>query len=504
MAVCKVCGAELPSGSPSDVCLKCCANAQSTTSATTENPSGRGSALAGHIGAFPVTSVLIVINVLVFIAIVMTGLRQQPLSWKFFLAVVQHPAADLLVRWGANYGPLTTSGPWWEWGRLLTNTFVHIGIVHLVVNMWALLNLGALAEYLFGGRTTLISYLLTGIAGSITSLGWHPGVVSAGASGAIFGIAGALLVAFWFARLPLSKGVVSSTSISLVIFAAYTLAYGIVTGKMDNAAHIGGLGAGLIFGAAIVLSNRRLADDSQDADKELTLGGATAVVLTVAVAIAGVAIGRSERYVAPLSRAQAALRMNNPAAAIPELRKAIALRPSAAEPHIALGEAYMRSNQPRLADVQFHEAVRVAPKSAAAWRELGFFYLTTREAQEAVYAMSRAVDLEPTSADSEGSYALALHMAQRLPEAIAAYRKALQINSHFAAARYNLALAYLQSGKLDEAIAALKQYVGEQSSDPHGWAALAQAYRQKGMTAEADAAQQKAQSLQSSGNSEIR
>ena len=503
MAVCKVCGAELPSGSRSDVCLKC-ASAHNEIAVNEQNPSGRGSAMAGHIGAFPVTSALIAINLLVFIAIVVTGLRQQPLSWKTFLVVIQHPAADLLVRWGANYGPLTTSGPWWQWGRLLTNTFVHIGIVHLAVNMWALLNLGALAEYLFGGRTALITYLLTGIAGSITSLVWHPGVVSAGASGAIFGIAGALLVAFWFARLALSKGVISSTSISLVIFAAYTLAYGIVTGKMDNAAHIGGLGAGLIFGAAIVLSNRHANDGGRQGDKELTLGGASALVLTVAIAVAGVVIGRAERYVAPLARAQAALKMNNPTAAIPELRRAISLRPSAAEPHVALGDAYMRSNQPRLADVQFHEAVRVAPKNATAWRELGFFFLNTREAQEAVYAMGRAVNLEPKSADAQGSYALALHMAQRLPEAITAYQKALQINNHFAAARYNLALAYLQSGKLDEAIATLKQYVGQQSDDPHGWAALAQAYRQKGMTAEADDAQRKAQALQSSGNPQVR
>lgn len=495
MAVCKTCGADLPPGSSSGVCAQCAAAKNRRIDA---NNSRREVPFLGHVIDFPVTSILIAINLLVFIAIVVTGLRQQPLSWKIFLAVVQHPSAELLVRWGANFGPLTTSGPWWEWCRLLTNTFVHIGIVHLVVNMWALLNLGALAEYLFGSRTTLITYLLTGIAGSVTSLAWHPSVVSAGASGAIFGIAGALLVAFWFARLPLSKSAISSTSISLVVFAAYTLAYGIVTGKMDNAAHIGGLGAGLIFGAAVVLSNRRAQAESAEADKELRLSDAATLVLTLAVVAGGIVIGRIERFIAPLARGQAALRMNNAPQAIPDLRRAISLRPSAAEPHIALGEAYMRSNQPRLADVQFHEAVRLAPKNATAWRELGFFYLTSRQAQEAVYAMGRAVDLEPKSADVEGSYALALHMAERLPEAIAAYQKALQLNSHFAAARYNLGLAYLKTGKIDDAISSLKQYTDQESADPNGWAALAEAYRQKGMTAEAENAQQKAQALATS------
>jgi rhomboid protease GluP len=436
----------------------------------------------------------------VFVAIVVTGLRQQPLSWHAFASVIQHPAPELLVKWGANFGPLTASGIWWEWGRLLTNTFVHIGVVHLAVNMWALLNLGALAEYLFGSRTTVFIYLLTGIAGSITSLGWHPAVVSAGASGAIFGLAGALLVAFRFARLPLSKSVITSTSISLVIFAAYTLAYGIVTGKMDNAAHIGGLAAGIVFGVAIILTTPT---ETSERRRELTLGDAAAVVLTIAIVIAGVVVGRRERYIAPLERGRAMLRINNAAAAIAELKHASAMRPSVAEPHIALGEAYMRSNQPRLADVQLNEAVRLEPKNSSAWRELGFLYLATRRAQEAVYAMGRAVDLAPKSAEIEGGYALALHMAQRLPEAIAAYQKALQLNSHFAAARYNLALAYLESGKLDDAISMLKQFVAEDPNDPTGWNALAHVYRQKGMTAEAEAAQQKAQALQQAGKRTI-
>jgi membrane associated rhomboid family serine protease/Tfp pilus assembly protein PilF len=491
MAVCTKCRAELPAGSPADICAACAAQAP----ASEKSAARPRNVVAGYIADFPATTALIAVNLLVFVAIAVTGLRQQPLSWRALVAVVQHPAANLLVRWGANYGPLTASGPWWEWGRLLTNTFVHIGIVHLLVNMWALLNLGALAEYLFGRRTMLAVYLLTGIAGSITSLGWHPAAVSAGASGAIFGLAGALLVAFWFARLPLSKSLITWNSISLVVFAVYTLAYGMVTGKMDNAAHIGGLLAGVIFGVTIVLSNQGAAADDHDTEKELPLHTAAAVVLTLAIAVAGAVIGRRERYIVPLERGRAALRLNNPTAALAELRRASAMRPTLAEPHIVLGEAYLRSNNPRLADVQLNEAVRLEPKTADAWRELGFLYLTTRRASEAVYAMGRAADLRPKSGDMQASYALALHMSQRLPEAIAAYQKALQINSGFAPARYNLGLAYLESGKLDDAMNALKQYTDQERNDPNGWAALAQVYRQKGMSAEAEDAQRKAQAL---------
>ena len=491
MAVCTSCGAELSANSEQPLCAKCGA-APSTASARSNTNARNSNALTAHLSAFPITSLLVGINVAVFIGIVSTGLRLvHPFSWSTFLAVVQHPAPDLLIRWGANYGPLTTSGPWWQWLRLLTNTFVHIGIVHLVVNMWALLNLGALAEYLFGRKTTLVTYLLTGIAGSVTSLAWHPQVPSAGASGAILGIAGALLVAFRFARLPLSKRVVRSTSASLLIFAAYILAYGIYTGQMDNAAHLGGLGAGLVFGLVLLVSNR----EKLSRREELQLSNAAALGLTLAVAVAAVIVGRAERYVAPLNRGETELRANNLPAAITDLRRAVTLRPKVVAPHLRLAEAYMRIGQASAAEAQLKEAVTIGPKDATAWRELGFLYLATRRPQEGVYAFGRATELEPKSAENEGGYAVALQMAQRLPEAIAAYQKALQLNPRFYGARYNLALAYLQSGKLDDAIASLKQYLDEQRADPQAWAALAEAYRQKGMMAEAQDAQQRAQAL---------
>jgi rhomboid protease GluP len=96
-----------------------------------------------------------------------------------------------LIAWGANYGPDTiTNGQWW---RLLTSMFLHIGIVHLAFNMIVLLQIGPFVERLVGNVGFLIVYFVSGFAGNVTSLVWNPYTVSAGASGAIFGLYGLLL-----------------------------------------------------------------------------------------------------------------------------------------------------------------------------------------------------------------------------------------------------------------------------------------------------------------------
>src|ERR1017187_1731001 len=95
-----------------------------------------------------------------------------------------------VLYWGANYGPYTLSGQWW---RLVTYMFLHGGLMHIAFNMWCLWDLGALCESLYGRWTYAAIYLITGFAGGLASVGWNPGTLSVGASGAIFGLAGALI-----------------------------------------------------------------------------------------------------------------------------------------------------------------------------------------------------------------------------------------------------------------------------------------------------------------------
>ena len=100
------------------------------------------------------------------------------------------PDPQDMLNWGADFGPKTLNGQWW---RTVTCMFLHFGIIHLGFNMWVLWDLGQLVERLVGNVGFLVLYFASGIAGSLASLAWQPLAISAGASGAVFGVAGALL-----------------------------------------------------------------------------------------------------------------------------------------------------------------------------------------------------------------------------------------------------------------------------------------------------------------------
>src|SRR5262249_8985009 len=185
-----------------------------------------------------VTPALIVINVAVFAA--MVSRHANPFA----------PSLAALVAWGADYGPLTTHGQWW---RLVTNTFVHIGITHLLVNMVALFVIGQFTERLFGNAGFLVLYLLGGIAASLTSLSIHPTLVSAGASGAIFALYGALIGFLLVRRSAMSYATATSLALNAAGFVAFNLFYGLTKAHIDMAAHVGGLLAGVPIGAAMAV-----------------------------------------------------------------------------------------------------------------------------------------------------------------------------------------------------------------------------------------------------------
>jgi rhomboid protease GluP len=117
--------------------------------------------------------------------------------------------------------------------------------------MWCLWNLGFLAERVFDRWTYFLTYTACGLAGSIASLRFHPTAPGVGASGAIFGIAGALIAALYLGHLPVHPRALKATLKSLISFAAYNLFFGAVVPFIDNSAHLGGLITGLILGAVM-------------------------------------------------------------------------------------------------------------------------------------------------------------------------------------------------------------------------------------------------------------
>jgi len=149
------------------------------------------------------------------------------------------------LRFGANFAPLTTGGEWW---RLVTSAFVHVGLLHLAMNLWALYDCGWLAERLFGNAAFAVIYLFAGAAGSCASMLWDAQAISVGASGAIFGVYGALLAFPMTVRGALPPAAFNRIRVSSSIFVTYSLFYGFTHAGIDNAAHLGGLAGGFAMG----------------------------------------------------------------------------------------------------------------------------------------------------------------------------------------------------------------------------------------------------------------
>jgi rhomboid protease GluP len=197
----------------------------------------------------PISTTLVGMNVAVYAVMVLMGV--SPLQ----------PTSAQLLKWGANWGPLSLGPEPW---RMLASNYVHGGIIHIALNMWCLWNLGFLAERVFDPWTYVLTYTMCGLAGSLASLWWHPLTVGVGASGAIFGLAGALIAALYLGHLPISRQAIQGTLRSLVTFAGYNLFFGAVARGIDNSAHIGGLLAGLAIGAVL---SRHLTEPPETRDR---------------------------------------------------------------------------------------------------------------------------------------------------------------------------------------------------------------------------------------------
>ena len=187
------------------------------------------------------TPILINLNLLLFAVMVISGV---PLMM---------PENEDLLNWGANFRPVTLEGEWW---RLLSCCFLHIGIFHLLLNMYALMFIGVLLEPYLGKERFLAAYLTAGIGASTASLWWHDLTISAGASGAIFGMYG-VFIALMTTNI-LDKELRKTLITSIGVFVGYNILNGLKADSgIDNAAHIGGLLFGLIIGYAFVPSIKR-------------------------------------------------------------------------------------------------------------------------------------------------------------------------------------------------------------------------------------------------------
>lgn len=183
---------------------------------------------------FFISPLLIVSNSLIFIIMAIS-------SFSFISFDGQ-----LLIEWGANYGPKIVGGEWW---RLISNVFLHGGAMHLLFNLYALFLIGSILETTLKPLLFLSLYVISGLSASLVSLWWNSGALSIGASGAIFGMFGAYLSLLLAGSIPKEfkdflPTIGALTVINIII--GLTVKNGI-----DNGAHIGGFLTGITLGLII-------------------------------------------------------------------------------------------------------------------------------------------------------------------------------------------------------------------------------------------------------------
>lgn len=177
-----------------------------------------------------VTKILIAINILVYIYVSTKGNN------------FSSPSSLLLLEMGANNGEKVFSGEWW---RLFNSMFLHGGLTHIAFNMYALWAIGSIVEKLFGSFGYFIIYMVSGIMGNILSLYNHSAFsVGVGASGAVFGIFGALVAFAYFKNIPkqIAGGILKNAGLMILINGAI----GLSIPQIDNSAHIGGCLGGIV------------------------------------------------------------------------------------------------------------------------------------------------------------------------------------------------------------------------------------------------------------------
>lgn len=189
----------------------------------------------------PVTAGLILLNILVFLAVEFTGSSQNTMH---------------MLDCGAAYTPMIVQGG--EYYRLFTCMFLHFGIEHLLNNMLVLFVLGSRLERVIGKIKFLLIYLLGGVLGNIISLYLELHAqnfaVSAGASGAVFAVMGAMI--YIVIR---NKGRLGDLSVrQILIMAAFSLYFGFASTGVDNTAHVAGMVSGFLLAVLLYHPGRKI------------------------------------------------------------------------------------------------------------------------------------------------------------------------------------------------------------------------------------------------------
>jgi rhomboid protease GluP len=370
-----------------------------------------------------VTLTILGINVVVFLLMTFAG---------------GSTSTDVLLDFGASFSPYFRRGEYW---RLVMPMFLHIGWLHLIVNSYALFILGPILERVYGHGRFALLYVAAGMGSSALSMSLSRNI-AAGASGAIFGIAGAMLVAGYMHREVIPPRWGRALGRGILPFIVINLIFGFSVRGIDNWGHLGGLLTGMVLAALIPPPAHELAPPVGDAQP-------SQAIIVLPVVVVGLAMASTAQHyvisrdVTRLLREGMRLRSaHQDAKALERFQAAAQRSPRDERPHVMMGALYLHEQQFDKAIQEYSEAVRLSPGAPEAQLALGIAYRMKGDLGKAQQAFESALGKNPTTA--EGQRLLAdLYAEQKLyAEAIQHYKQALQIEPNNAESHNNLAWLY--------------------------------------------------------------
>lgn len=376
------------------------------------------------------------------------------------------PTGSQLLAAGGQFGPSFAEGAWW---RALSSMFLHAGPLHLAFNLWAFWSAGKLTERVFGNVAFLVLYVLSGIGGSLTSLVWSPLSVSVGASGAIFGVYGALLAFVLLHRGVLPPAYLAHQRNSIVGFIGYNVVFGLSQKNTDMAAHAGGFVIGALAGA--MLGRDLLAPAAGRLRRALGAAGVAALLLFSAFVVQ-----RRLQHVPEIKAgrdadaALAHLKAKEFPQAIARYTDALAFE----RRHASLfnrGLAYLGAQDLKSARKDIHDAdlMESTAQSKSLLCELGTNLERTPEAlaeTEAYCTAALAKEADPhakATLYSLRAYVRALE--SRGDDSLADADAALALDEHATRARVRRTAVLLEKRRLDEAEAECARLVAEADAE---------------------------------------
>lgn len=343
-------------------------------------------------------------------------LAANVLVWLAMTAAGGSTDTEVLIRFGAKVNILIAEGQAW---RLLTSMFLHIGLMHLLFNSYALFVFGVEVERLYGSPRFLAIYLLAGLWGALASFAFGS-ALSAGASGAIFGLLGTM-VAYLRRHRETFGAWGRQRLLNLVGVAAFNLVLGFTVPGIDNLAHLGGLLSGAILGWALAPQYEVRLDEAgqphvADRVSLRSRGWVVALAFLLLVGATGLAMA-AQRGSAPalIMEGQRSLEDRDLAAAESLFRQAAARDPGSAEAYFYLGVALSAQERTAEAAGAYQDALRRQPDLAEAHWNLALAYAALDRPAEASAEFQTFVDLKPESPDADRARAFIDQLQKSAP-----------------------------------------------------------------------------------------